>query len=118
VWRADATEAGSAHAALVHVQGTAPALLGVAADRLLGLFSYVAGEPEAAVAHFERGLRFCKQARFGPEYAWTAADCAEVMTDLGGAENLSRAAGLRAEAGSLARELGMQALVDRLLQRQ
>jgi hypothetical protein len=40
------------------------------------------------------------------------------MTDLGGAENLSRAAGLRAEAGSLARELGMQALVDRLLQRQ
>ncbi len=116
VWRADAGEARAAQGALVHVQGTAPALLGVATDRLLGLFSSAAGEPEAAVEHFERGLRFCKQARYGPEYAWIAADCAEVMTDLGGAENLSRAADLRAEAVSIAVELGMQPLVDRLSQ--
>jgi DNA-binding SARP family transcriptional activator len=117
VWRADPKEALAAHDALVQVQGTAPAVLGVTADRLLGLFSLAAGQPEAGVEHFERGLRFCKQARYRPEYAWMAADCADAMTDLGGADNLARAADLRAEALSLARDLRMQPLVDRLLSR-
>jgi DNA-binding SARP family transcriptional activator len=115
VGRGNAEEARAAHLALAHLQGTAPPLLGIAADRLLGLLSFAAGETEDAVAHFESALRFCKQSGYGPEYAWTAADCAEVMTDLGGADNLTRAADLRAEAVSLARELGLQPLVDRPL---
>jgi DNA-binding SARP family transcriptional activator len=117
VRRADAAEARAAHGALAHLHGTAPALLGVTTDRLLGLFSSAAGESEAAVEHFERGMRFCKQARYRPEYAWIAADYADAMTDLGGADKLACASDLRAEALSLARELRMEPLVDRLLSR-
>jgi hypothetical protein len=42
---------------------------------------------------------------------------ADAMTDLGGADKLARASDLRAEALSLARELRMEPLVDRLLSR-
>jgi hypothetical protein len=111
----DAPKARAAHDALAHLQGTAPSLLVVAADRLLGLCSLAAREPEAAVQHFEDGLRFCEQARYRPEYAWIAADCADALTDLGGADNLARAADLRAKALSLARDLRMEPLIDRLV---
>jgi tetratricopeptide (TPR) repeat protein len=115
VLRGDAAEARAAHDALAHLQGTAPSLLVIATDRLLGRCSLAAGDAEAAVEHFQHGLRFCKQARYRPEYAWIAADFADAITELGGAEHLARAAELRAEALSLARDLRMQPLVDRLV---
>ena len=115
VRRGDATRAGEAHGALLHLKGTAPVLLGATTDRLLGLFSVGSGDSRAGLEHFQSGLGFCKRAGYRPEYAWTASDCAETLLDLGGADNRAQAADLQAEALSVARELHMQPLVDRLL---
>ena len=115
VRRGDAAGASEAHGALLRLKGTAPVLLGATADRLLGLFSVAAGNSTVGLEHFQSGLGFCKRAGYRPEYAWTASDAAETLLDLGGADNYVRAADLQAEALSVARELSMQPLVDRLL---
>jgi tetratricopeptide (TPR) repeat protein len=113
--RGDAARAAEEHGALLHLRGTALALLGMTADRLLGLLSVTAGDVEAALLHFERGLDFCRRTGYRPEYAWTASDYAEVLIGLPRPDARMRATELRAEALSIARELGMRPLIDRVL---
>jgi hypothetical protein len=111
----DAARAREEHEALLHLRGTAPALLGLSADRLLGLLAATAGDLQAARAHFERALDFCRRTGYRPEEAWTACDYADVLVGLPDAEGpATRAADLRADAFSIARELGMQPLLRRL----
>lgn len=110
----DAARARAEHDALLHLRGTALALIGVTADRLLGLLSATAGDVETALSHFERGLDFCRRTGYRPECAWTASDYAEVLLGVPDADGTARAADLRAEALSIARELGMLPLADRL----
>ncbi len=109
VRRQDVEGARRAHDALVPFQGTYPVLLGVSVDRLLGALAAVAGEPRAAVEHFERGLDGCRRAGYRPEYAWTAAQASAALAELGGASD--RAAELQAEATVMARELSMAPLL-------
>ena len=105
--RGDAAHAGRAHAVLLPLVGTFLPLLGVSADRVLGVLAQAAGEPTAALEHFERGLEGSRSAGYRPEYAWAAWQAASALHELGGRTNLQRADELRAEAIAIARELGM-----------
>ena len=84
------------------------------ADRLLGLLAATAGDVETALSHFERGLDFCRRTGYRPECAWTASDYADVLLALPDADGTAMAADLRAEALSIARELGMLPLANRV----
>ena len=106
--------ARSEYGGLIPQEGVALAMLGLTADRLLGILSAAAGDTRVAIAHFETGLAFCGRAGYAPEYAWTAIDLAETLRARGGPGDLARADELRQEARNLASQLGMQALCGRL----
>jgi tetratricopeptide (TPR) repeat protein len=114
ILRSDAAEAEEQCEALGQLSGTALAVHCVTADRLLGLLARTAGRLEDALGHFERGLAFCERAAYRPEYAWTACAYAEALLERAGPGDRERAAGLRAEALDVARDLGMRPLADRV----
>ena len=114
VQRTDTDGARSEYHALRDQEGVAPAFLGLTTDRLLGLLAGTAGDIEAATAHFENGLAFCRRAGYLPEYAWTASDLAEALRSRGGAGDHARAEVLGVEARGVAGRLGMRALSGRV----
>lgn len=114
VHRVDRESARSEHDALREQEAVAPAFLGLSAERLLGLLSATARDIEAATAHFESGLAFCRHAGYLPEYAWTAADLAETLRSRSDPGDDARAEALRDEARSISVRLGMKALSGQL----
>ena len=66
---------------------------------------------------FEDALAFCKQAGYRPEYAWTASDCSEALIDHGTPGDRDQAVALQDEALTIAGELEMHPLMERVLAR-
>jgi DNA-binding SARP family transcriptional activator len=95
--------------------GTASFFVPLAVDRLLGLLCSACGQTDAALAHFDDALSFCARAGYRPEYAWAAADCAEALAARAGPGDEARGTDLHDQALGLAQELGMRALLDRML---
>jgi tetratricopeptide (TPR) repeat protein len=114
VQRADSDAARAAYDALRGHGRVAPAFLGLSFERLLGLLAATGGDHDAATAHFESGLAFCRRAGYHPELAWTAADLAETLRSRGGPGDAVRAARLTAEVRAVAARLGMRPLALRL----
>ena len=81
------------------------------ADRVLGLLAAASGDTEAATRHFEGGLRFCRDAGYRAEWAWTAHDYIAFRARNDGQ---SEATALLDEAREVAGELGMVALLEQL----
>ncbi len=117
VGQADETAARELYRALATQSGNLLILIGMAADRLLGLLSVVMGELDAACAHFEAALDFTQRAGYRPEYARTAIDYASALRDRARPRDAERAAGLRDEGLGIARELEVHALEERALAR-
>lgn len=88
-----------------------------AVDRTLGLLASSTGQHEKAAAHFEEALAFCKQAGYRPEYAWTASDYSEALIERGRPGDRDRVVSLQDEALTVAGELGMHPLTERVLAR-
>jgi tetratricopeptide (TPR) repeat protein len=117
VEQADAAAAREQYQELESQAGTLLILLGMAADRLLGLLSVAIGEVDTARAHFEAALAFCDHAGYRPEYARTALDYAGALVDRAAPGDSERATFLRDEGLSIVRELGMRALEERVTAR-
>ncbi|HEU0020248.1 MAG TPA: AAA family ATPase [Dehalococcoidia bacterium] len=95
-------------------------LLTVAMDRVLGLLAHTVGNLGKAREHFEDSLNFCRQAGYRPELAWTCYDYADCLlarpsTSSAPAEDRPRAMSLLDEALTVASELGMRSLLERVL---
>jgi hypothetical protein len=88
---------------------------GMAADRLLGLLAGTMGDHGAAREHFEDALRFCRTCGARPELAWSAYNYASLLCRLGEPGDRARARKLRDEALTIADELGMRPLRERVL---
>jgi DNA-binding SARP family transcriptional activator len=114
VQRADPDEARAAYDAMRGQELAAPAFLGLSLDRILGLLSATAGDPDTATTQFENGLAFCRRAGYLPELAWTAADLAQMLRSRAGPGDASRAERLREEASEIATRLGMRPLAFRV----
>jgi tetratricopeptide (TPR) repeat protein len=82
----------------------------LAADRLLGLLAYTCGDPQRAGAHFERALALTNRAGYRADYAWTAFEYAQTLRQ----DNPARAHALGQEARTLAFELAMPLLLERV----
>ena len=92
-------------------------LLPLTVDGLLGLLAVTLGRVDAALAHFEDALGFCRHAGYRPEYAWTASDYVDALLQRAGPGDRARAVALQDEALGIARELGMRPLMERVLAR-
>jgi len=117
VQRGDAQAAGALYAALEPQRGTACAFIPMALDRLLGLLAVTVGRPDTAVAHFEDALAVCGRAGYRPECAWTACDYADMLLERAGAGDRRKAVALLDDALTVARDLGMRPLMERVLAR-
>jgi tetratricopeptide (TPR) repeat protein len=113
--RSDAAAAQEQYPELESQSGTVLLLLGMAADRLLGLLALTMEEFDTAFAHFEAALSFCDRSGYRPEYARTAFDYASALLTRGQPAERERATKLRAEALTTARALGMSALEERII---
>jgi hypothetical protein len=84
----------------------------------------LAGLRARAAEHFEHALSSARNAKYGASVAWMAHDYSELLleptaskSDEDRAADTDRAAKLRDEALSIARELGMKPLIERILRR-
>lgn len=113
----DTAAAERLYGALESAKGTVNFHVGLSFDRLLGLLAASLGRIDAAHAHFDDALVFCERAGYRPEYAWTAADCAELLLRRGGPGDGERAHALDDAAIHIARELGLKPLIERVVAR-
>ena len=86
-------------------------------DRLLGLLSQTMGNLDQAVSHFEEALAFCRKAGYKPELAWNCCDYADMLMEQDGPSDQEKAAALLDESLSIATQLGMRPLMERVQSR-
>jgi len=84
-------------------------------DRLLGLLAQTMGELDLAAEHFADSLAFCRNAGYRPELAWTCHDYAEGLLKRNGPGDHTKAMSLLDESFSIASELGMKPLMERVI---
>ena len=84
-------------------------------DRLLGLLSQTMGNLDQAEPHFEDALAFCRKAGYRPELAWTCCDYADTLLERNGRDDHTRAVALLDESLTIASELGMRPLMERVV---
>ena len=92
----------------------------VSSDRLLGLLSQTMGNLDQATGHFEDALTFCRKAGYRPELAWSCCDYANALLAVAPGRASShldhqKAMSLLEESLSIATELGMRPLIERVI---
>ena len=116
VQRCDAASAEEQYSALAPVPGIMVFYIGT--DQVLGLLSVTLGRLDQAIDHFEDSLEFCRKAGYRPNLAWTCYDYAGVLCQRDGPGDRERATALLEDALSIATELGMKPLMERVAVRQ
>ena len=86
----------------------------VSLDRIRGLLALTMGDLDQAELHMREAGSFCRKAGFRPEIAWTCHDHATVLLPRLGPGDSAEAAVLVEQGLSIATELGMPPLADRL----
>ncbi len=84
---------------------------------MLGLLAQTMDNPEAAGAHFEEALAFCRKAGYRPELAWTCCDYADTLLQRNEAGDREKAMSMLDESLAISSELGMRPLMERVLSR-
>jgi DNA-binding SARP family transcriptional activator len=111
----DVSRAAEQYEELRSQQGTALIPVGMAADRLLGLLAARSGQLAAAKEHFEAALSFCGRSGYRSEYAWTAADYADVLLEhAAGPRDRENALALQEESRRIASDAGTRPLCERI----
>jgi len=113
VLEGDRSKAQEHYDYLLDKQGTATSSV-ASVDRILGLLSQTIGNPAQAGAHFEDALVFCRKAGYRPELAWTCCDYADTLLARNGDGDAAKAVSLLNESLSLASDLGMSPLGQRV----
>jgi len=88
---------------------------GTSVDHMLGMLATRMGEYDEAENHFERAIRCSRDAGFNPTLALVSAAYPEMLLERNSAGDDEMAEKIRVEAMSIAAELGMQWLVDRII---
>jgi tetratricopeptide (TPR) repeat protein len=101
---------------------------GSSSDRVLGRLAVLEGDFHRASRHFDEALAFLRRAGYRPELAWTSSDYSEMLLERAststaadsqgaGSADRAKAVKLQDEALSIARDLGMKPLVERVIAR-
>jgi ATP/maltotriose-dependent transcriptional regulator MalT len=89
-------------------------LLLISTDRVRGLLSAAMGEINQAIAHFEDALAFTRRAGYRPEMAWVGCEYADVLLQQAGPGDGAKARSLLEESLTVAQNLGMLPLTQRI----
>ena len=73
-------------------------------DRVLGLLAHTMGNLDAAAAHFEEALAFCRKAGFRPELGFALSDYVDLLLQRPSTSSGQAAPDDRAKATSLLNE--------------
>ena len=87
-------------------------------DRILGLLSTAMGNLDQSKDHLEDALAFCRKAGYRPELAWACCDYADTLIARNEEGDSAKAESLLDESLTIASELGMRPLVERVSARQ
>ena len=87
----------------------------VQTDRILGLLAAATSNYESAENYFNKALKFCRSADYRPELARSCSDYSQMLLTRGAPGDVEKATELQDEAIAIARELGMQPLLERVL---
>jgi serine/threonine protein kinase/tetratricopeptide (TPR) repeat protein len=117
VIRRDAVGAERRYQELGDHQGGLDPWVWVAIGRLMGRLAQLLGRLDAAEQHFQDALTFCRGARYRPELTWTLYDYAELLLSRNGPGDRGRAVKLHEEAITIARDLALKPLIERILRR-
>lgn len=111
--RGDRATIAEQYPALAHRRGCL-LLLTISMDRLLGNLAAGIQDDELAERHFEDSLKWLRRAGYRPDVAWTCYDFAAMLLGRRGGLDRGRVTRLTEEATSIAIELSMKPLLDRL----
>ncbi len=113
VLRGNAGAAAEHYAALLPHKGQWAVYTSV--DRTLGLLARATGQTDAARAHYDNALAFCRKAGYHPELGWVCHDYADMLLSRGrGAPDRANVASLLDEGSAIATRLGMKPLLARV----
>ena len=104
-------------AAEEHYEALKPAkglLIHTGTDRLLGGLAGRMGEIDKSVSHFEEAIAFYTEAKSRPELAWTFMEAAKALRQRGGSGDEEKATSMLERSTSIAAELGMVPLMERI----
>jgi tetratricopeptide (TPR) repeat protein len=113
----DRTRAAAAYALLAPHKGIMGYYSLASTDRTLGRLAVLEGDFQRAAQHFDDALTFLRRAGYRPELAWTCSDFSGMMLDTDPLSERAKARQLQDEALSIARDLGMKPLIERILRR-
>ena len=115
VLRHDISSARVEYEALLPGKGRYDAWMSL--DRLLGLLSQTLGNVDQAVTHFEDVLTFNRKEGLRPDLAWTCCDYADLLLERNNEGDRAKSTSLLDESLAISSELGMRALMERVLSR-
>ncbi|MCH7737436.1 MAG: hypothetical protein IH872_08545 [Chloroflexi bacterium] len=118
VIRGNGEAAREQYSALASYRGLMLVLGGIANDRLLGLLSQTMGDLDQAAVHFEDALAFCRKSGYRPELAWSCHDYADLLLERQEEGDGAKAISLMEKSLTIASELGMRPLVERVASKQ
>jgi len=84
-------------------------------DRILGILAHTMGDLDQAAEHFEECLSFCRRAGYRPELAWACSDYADALLQRNKYGDPEKVVSLMEESLSIASELGMRPLMERVI---
>ena len=108
VLKGDSDGAAEQYAELDQTQSS---YLKISSDRVLGLLAQTMGNLDQATVHFEEALRFCRNAGYMPELAYSSYDYAATLLERYAPGDGDRASELLRESVSIAEDLGMPPLL-------
>ncbi len=117
ILRTDRKAASEHYPEILPSKGTVFGACAISSDRLLGLLAHTLERTDQAAVHFEEALDFCRKAGYRPELAWTSYDYAGLLLQFGPREDAERALSLLGESLTIASELDMLPLKERITQR-
>ncbi len=85
--------------------------------RHLGIIARAASLEDKAQVHYEDALTFTRQAGYRPEIAWTCCDYADLLRERKRPGDGEKTEALLEEGLTIARDLGMRPLMERILSR-
>ena len=111
----DGTAAGELYESLRPSEGWFTLQGGFSGDRLLGLISWKSGNLANADRHYAAALEFCRKGGYRIEHAWSLAEYAEMLIERDESGDRGKAVERQDEAISIAQELGLKPLLERVL---
>jgi DNA-binding CsgD family transcriptional regulator len=110
----DAEAAEEYYTALLPLQGSYIDDTIVSIDRALGILARAMGGIEMALTHFEEALAICRKGGILLEIPWVCYDYASTLLQTS-PDKLERASALLDEGLSIARELGMRPVMEKMI---